>query len=98
MPISHETQAVDSTRNRIIEGVIDRVWQVVAHTDPAESEIAARERIRSAVQKVAGAGEENYVRLVNRSLLEFRRQQLRRRTREKLRVISYQERHSRPRR
>lgn len=97
MSISHEKRAFDSTRNRIIESVIDRVWQVVAHTDPAESEIAARERIRSCVQAMAGAGEENYVRLVNRSLSEFRRQQARQRTREKLRVISYRERYSPPR-
>lgn len=94
MSISPEKRVFDSTRNRIIESVIDRVWQVVAHTDPAESEIATRERIRSAVQEVARAGEENYARLVNRSLSEFRRQQLRQRTREKLRVISYRERRS----
>jgi hypothetical protein len=54
--------------------VIDRAWDVIRHDESAEKETEARSLLSLCVLSEARTGEDNYTRLVNRSIAAFRRQ------------------------
>jgi hypothetical protein len=68
-----EIESFDQPRIDMIERAIERAWEVVSHVDVIESEEDARRLIAQCVLHQMQVGEENPVRIVNKSILDFRR-------------------------
>ena len=75
MPISIRHAPADSfdpEQVAMMTRVIERAWEVVCHDQQAQQE-EDRSLLSLCVLNEARRGEENYTRLVNRSIVAFRR-------------------------
>lgn len=70
------TGSFDPEQVAMMTRVIDRAWDIVCHDEQAE-ETEARNLLSLCVLSEIRNGEENYTKLVNRSIAEFRRQHAR---------------------
>jgi hypothetical protein len=68
------TDCFDPEQIEMMQRVIDRAWDVVRHDENAEKETEARSLLSLCVLNEARRGEDSYTRLVNRSIVAFRRQ------------------------
>jgi hypothetical protein len=65
----------DQTQIDKIERVLDRAWDVITKSDAIEvSDDGARKLLALCVMGEARSGEENHIRLINQSIVQFRLQ------------------------
>ena len=73
-PVSPDIfEAFDPEQVDMITRVIDRAWQVISHDEHGD-EAEARHLLSLCVMSEARSGEDNPIKLVNRSIVAFRRQ------------------------
>jgi hypothetical protein len=80
MPRPIRRDGVDSFNQEqidVIEKAIDRAWSVIKYTDNVRPENEAQKLLALCVMAEARTGEEEYVALVNRSIVRFRAQRAR---------------------
>jgi hypothetical protein len=67
------TDSFDQTQIEMIELATERAWSVIRYDEHGEDE-EARSLLSLCVMNEARSGEDNHINLVNRAIVQFRRQ------------------------
>ena len=63
----------DPTEIELLSRAIERAWEVIKYDEPAP-EAEARELLAVCIMNIVRSGEDNFVKVVNRSIVSYREQ------------------------